>query len=287
MDINGNTNKSYKTLVLGDIHGRFIWKQIIEQEQPDRVIFIGDYFDSYDLSAAEQIHNFKEIIEYKESGKAEVILLIGNHDYHYMSGIDEHYSGYQHKSAPAINQLIEENKHHLQMVYQMDKYLFSHAGVSSEFMNNVFGLEDWQTENIATLLNEQFKYKPLTFAFGAAVLNPRLSYLELHGDRFTARKDVSHEAFDGKVREGSPHSGEVASWLHGNFKAVEEILRDDRSGLVVNHVEVPVDFRKHVNDAGPFDVDRDCSSIKINRFFLFSRISKCSKWGPVSEHVYG
>lgn len=182
MDINGNTNKSYKTLVLGDIHGRFIWKQIIEQEQPDRVIFIGDYFDSYDLSAAEQIHNFKEIIEYKESGKAEVILLIGNHDYHYMSGIDEHYSGYQHKSAPAINQLIEENKHHLQMVYQMDKYLFSHAGVSSEFMNNVFGLEDWQTENIATLLNEQFKYKPLTFAFGAAVLNPRLSYLELHGD---------------------------------------------------------------------------------------------------------
>ena len=51
--------------------------------------------------------------------------------------------------------------------------------------------------------------------------------------------------------------GEVASWLHGNFKAVEEILRDDRSGLVVNHVEVPVDFRKHVNDAGPFDVDRD------------------------------
>ena len=79
--------------------------------------------------------------------------------------------------------------------------------------------------------------------------------------------------------EGSFHCGEVASWLHGNFKAVEEILRDDRSGLVVNHVEAPVDFRKHVNDAGPFDVDRDCSSVKINRFFLFSRISKCSKWG--------
>lgn len=181
-----------RTLVLGDIHGRSIWKQIIEKENPDRVIFIGDYFDSFDLSAAEQIHNFKEIIEYKEKSftnsgkenqhKTDIIMLIGNHDYHYMSGINEHYSGYQHMASPAIQQVIEENKHHLQMVYQMDKYLFSHAGVSSEFMNNVFGLEDWQTENIATLLNEQFKYKPLTFAFGAAVLNPRLSYLELHGD---------------------------------------------------------------------------------------------------------
>lgn len=171
-----------RTLVLGDTHGRFLWKQIIEQEQPDRVIFIGDYFDSYDLSAAEQIHNFKEIIEYKESGKAEVILLIGNHDYHYMSGIDEHYSGYQHKSAPAINQLIEENKHHLQMAYKLDKYLFTHAGVSSEFMNNVFGIDGWTVDSIADLLNDLFTYKPRTFEFGAMVSYKRLDFLNPYGD---------------------------------------------------------------------------------------------------------
>ncbi len=35
-----------KTLVLGDTHGRSNWKLAIHQEQPDRVIFIGDYFDS-------------------------------------------------------------------------------------------------------------------------------------------------------------------------------------------------------------------------------------------------
>ena len=173
-----------RTLVLGDTHGRFLWKQIIEQEQPDKVIFIGDYFDSFDIPGVDQIHNFKEITEYKESGKAEVILLIGNHDYHYMPGVTDKYSGYQHKLAPFITQIIEENKHHLQMAYQMNEYLFTHAGVSSAFMNNVFGIEEqWQTENIATLLNDQFKYKPLTFDFGAMVSIKKMSFfLDPYGD---------------------------------------------------------------------------------------------------------
>ena len=42
-----------KTIVLGDTHGRSQWKLITHQENADRVIFIGDYFDSYDLSAVE------------------------------------------------------------------------------------------------------------------------------------------------------------------------------------------------------------------------------------------
>ena len=52
-----------RTLVLGDTHGLSLWKQIVKQENPDRVIFIGDYFDSFDIPGVDQIHNFKEIIE--------------------------------------------------------------------------------------------------------------------------------------------------------------------------------------------------------------------------------
>ena len=83
-----------KTLVLGDTHGRSFWKLITHIEQPDRVIFIGDYFDSFDIKGVDQIQNFKEIIEYKETArtkvgtleekKVEVILLIGNHTLLYM-----------------------------------------------------------------------------------------------------------------------------------------------------------------------------------------------------------
>jgi hypothetical protein len=165
-----------KTVVLGDTHGRSVWKLIVEIEKPDRVIFIGDYFDSYDISGVEQIHNFKEIIEYKEKGICETILLIGNHDYHYFPEIgNTGTSGYQTTLAPSITQVIDENRHHLQMAYQMDEFLFTHAGVSSAFMDSVFGEGEWKVENIVDDLNELFKYKPKTFEFGMAC-NLKLSY---------------------------------------------------------------------------------------------------------------
>jgi len=89
-----------KTIVLGDTHGRSIWKEIVSQEKADRVIFIGDYFDSFDIEPVVQQHNFKEIIEFKEKGECEVILLIGNHDFHYLP-MGETYSGYKHGVMPA------------------------------------------------------------------------------------------------------------------------------------------------------------------------------------------
>jgi len=171
-----------KTIVLGDTHGRSFWKLITHQENPDRVIFIGDYFDSYDISGVEQIQNFKEIIEYKNKGINEVILLIGNHDYHYMKGVTERYSGYQHNLATSIQFELEDNKQHLQMAYQMGEFLFTHAGVSSEFMDSVFGKGGWKTEEIVDLLNEQFKYKPQTFGFGLAVDIKKMSWLDPYGD---------------------------------------------------------------------------------------------------------
>jgi hypothetical protein len=173
-----------KTVVLGDTHGRSVWKLIVEIEKPDRVIFIGDYFDSYDIPGIDQIHNFKEIIEYKEKGVCETILLIGNHDYHYFPEIGNvGTSGYQHTLAPSISQVIDENRYHLKMAYQMDEFLFTHAGVSSDFMNSVFGDEfGWKVENIAMDLNEMFKYKPRTFDFGMACNLKSSYYLDPSGD---------------------------------------------------------------------------------------------------------
>jgi predicted phosphodiesterase len=152
-----------KTVILGDTHGRDYWKSIVANEAPNRVIFIGDYFDSYDnYTAAEQMYNFQEIIDWKQSGQSEVIMLIGNHDYHYMRGVNEHYSGYQSGARPAIEQLLEDNKRHLQIVYGMHGFLFSHAGVSMGWLqrhgyDNESNLIDW--------INNVWKYKPNVFGF--------------------------------------------------------------------------------------------------------------------------
>jgi len=159
-----------KTIVLGDIHGRSNWKLAVHQDNPDRVIFIGDYFDSFNIKGEEQLNNFLDIIEYKKSSGKEVIMLIGNHDHHYFPEVgDTGTSGYQPMFSYQISPVLDANREHLQMAYQMDEFLFTHAGVSSDFMNSVFGKDGWKLENIVDDLNELFKYKPLTFNFGEAI----------------------------------------------------------------------------------------------------------------------
>jgi predicted phosphodiesterase len=156
-----------KTIVLGDTHGRSLWKLAVHQDKPDRVIFIGDYFDSFDFSGVEQIANFKEIIQYKENNpQVEVVMLIGNHDHHYFPEVGyTGTSGYQSKIAPSINQVIDENRNHLQIAYGFDNFLCTHAGVSPIFMDEVFGENDWSIENVVVDLNEMFRYKPKAFDF--------------------------------------------------------------------------------------------------------------------------
>lgn len=164
-----------KTLFLGDTHGDPLWKTIVEKEQPDRVVFIGDYFDSFIHLGVEQLHNFNEIIEYKKSGQSEVIMLIGNHDFHYMPGfIGRGYSGYQPAMAYQFRDALSKNMEHLQMAYTMDDLLCTHAGVSYKWLTDTFGDEadessyGWSLDNIpgmVDMINEQFKYKPNSFEF--------------------------------------------------------------------------------------------------------------------------
>jgi hypothetical protein len=151
-----------KTIFIGDIHGRDIWKKIVESEKADRVLFIGDYFDSFDIGSAEQQYNFKEIIEFKEKGECEVIMLIGNHDFHYINTY-EVYSGFQRSAGPAIQLLIKENLHHFQMCYEMDNILCSHAGIGYDWLVNQNRYKEG--EPISNFVNEIWKYKPRNFEF--------------------------------------------------------------------------------------------------------------------------
>ena len=88
-------------------------------------------------------------------------MLIGNHDYHYYPG-GETYSGYQHGAAPIIRQLLEENKHHLQMCYQLDNILCSHAGIG---YNWLVEQEKYESGSIADFVNDVWNYKPIRFMF--------------------------------------------------------------------------------------------------------------------------
>ena len=155
-----------KTIILGDTHGRSKWKEIVNTNDFDRLILIGDYFDSWDITAEEQVKNFLDIVEYKKTGGKEVIMLIGNHDHHYFPEIgNTGTSGYQRIGRLLIEPAIDANRKHLQMAYKFDNFLCTHAGVSDIFMDSVFGDGQWTIEEVDFMLNELFRHKPQSFTF--------------------------------------------------------------------------------------------------------------------------
>jgi hypothetical protein len=168
-----------KTVILGDTHGRDLWKQIVEIENDAyRIIFLGDYFDSFDIPGVVQLQNFLDIVEFKKNSDKEVVLLFGNHDYHYMPGFTGYgYSGYQAALAYQFRDTIEKNLEHLQMVYLFKDVLCSHAGISPEWLERSFGKpndesgHNWNIDSlegiqgVVELINDHFKYKPSIFDF--------------------------------------------------------------------------------------------------------------------------
>ena len=154
-----------KLVAIGDIHGRDYWKQTIEQEQDaDVFVFVGDYFDSFTIKGPDQINNFLDIVEFKKQSKVPVILLIGNHDYHYYPGIeDSGTSGYQTLMAPSIKHVVSDNKQHLQVAYQVGEFVFTHAGLSSEWLDDI--IPGWDVDSLDATINDLFRFQPNKLAY--------------------------------------------------------------------------------------------------------------------------
>lgn len=152
-----------KTIIIGDIHGRNTWKNILSRESYDRVVFVGDYFDSFDIPGIDQIYNFNEICNFARKSNKKVVLLVGNHDLHYMN-IGEKYSGFQPGFQFDISSILSENRDLLSMIYSFDDVLVSHAGVSPVWMDENFG-DSWSLDNLTQKINELFEFRPRGFRF--------------------------------------------------------------------------------------------------------------------------
>lgn len=158
-----------KTVIIGDIHGKDVWKKIVNFEDADNVIFLGDYFDSFDISVEKQMKNFADITEYQKSSGKEVALLVGNHDYHYLEYIrDTSTSGFKPLYKPQISELLK--KADLKMACSLRNFLFTHAGVSHVFLSKHY--PNYDIEKVASSINELFHYKPNVFGFNSQGIDP-------------------------------------------------------------------------------------------------------------------
>lgn len=134
-----------KYLVLGDIHGRECWKDIIPKENPDRIIFLGDYVSTHDgVDSEVQINNLKEILDLKSSLQDRVILLRGNHDMQHLGYFWAECSGYDKYVGVEMTKIKEEFLKSTQWLYIKDNIVFSHAGISTEWLRvaNISSIEE-------------------------------------------------------------------------------------------------------------------------------------------------
>jgi len=173
-----------KILVIPDIHGRDTWKYFGDlkhlcklphlETEYNKYIFLGDYVDSFTISNAKILSNLKEIIQLKKYYPEHVVLLLGNHDLQYMFSSRYHgCSGYRPETYAELHNLFNKEKSLFESIYQIENYLFSHAGITSVWWNKFIsnlkenGIEYSKETSIADIITDQFKsYNAYLFDVG-------------------------------------------------------------------------------------------------------------------------
>ena len=130
-----------KTIVIPDVHGRTFWRKILEIKDPEnyKFVFLGDYLDPYPeegITKGDVFLQFMDILDFKKKYPNNVILLIGNHCYHYINLSCERWSRFDRKNMSMYHGIFNENKELFQLTYTDNNYLYSHAGLSDEWLNN-------------------------------------------------------------------------------------------------------------------------------------------------------
>jgi len=147
-----------KILIVGDVHGRSNWENWIDDSY-DKIIFVGDYVDHWTISNMRIIENLNNIIYFKKDNPNKVILLLGNHDNQYMFSYSSHgCSGFRSESYFDLHELFNKEKDLFQAAYQIDNYLFTHAGVSQEWFDREYPYKP-KLKNLAESFNTAFKMK--------------------------------------------------------------------------------------------------------------------------------
>lgn len=162
-----------RILSVPDVHGSHEWEVVktLPEDSYDFIVFHGDYFDSWENEWPDQGENFKNICDFVRKDTEHRKLLIGNHDWSYLSQSREgqncsgHQSGsiYSEGKITVIRELLLGARDILELAFECDGWVFSHAGFSKtsvnymqEILKNLGIIQD-EKEYSISLLNSVLK----------------------------------------------------------------------------------------------------------------------------------
>lgn len=127
-----------KIIVIGDIHGRDCWKDIVEKHpETDKYIFLGDYVSTHEqIPGYKQCENLLSILSFKIKNPNRVILLRGNHDMQHLNYYWAGCSGYDNTVAKYMNSIRDKFIKNTQWIYIDNNIVYSHAGISEVWFKN-------------------------------------------------------------------------------------------------------------------------------------------------------
>jgi hypothetical protein len=164
-----------KILSIGDIHGRtdwvylthggyteyHLWRTSVDAaggidtsdvwdlplSQYDKIIFVGDYVDSFTINNVTIKHNLLDIIHLKKTLGDKVILLLGNHDIQYFIK-GQMCSGYRAEMQYDLQLIFQEDLDLFTMAYGFNGHLWTHAGVT----------DGWYTALLRDLYHPDYRF---------------------------------------------------------------------------------------------------------------------------------
>lgn len=231
-----------KRIIIGDPHGRWdAIKNIYDKEQPDEVVILGDYFDSFNIDAYGQRECYDNIINLRKEHLSKhgrgFYMLIGNHDMHYMNEAFGRCSGWNWlTNSQASYPLCRDwDAEILKMIFidEVNKTIYSHAGVTMNWF------QQWIKSNSLADINTieakafQFIYKNGGDYYGSSSWNSPL-WVRPEGLKKSPYKDkdgIVWSQIFGHTQTNAPHH-----WINngGEFYCIDcineaylvEILND-------------------------------------------------------------
>ena len=157
-----------KALVVSDLHDRIGWKQPVMAflsiaEANDKVVFLGDYNDSFDLADGPILANFQAVLNLRRQYPTQVVLLLGNHCIPYLFYPDHIFrcAGFRLSIAPQLAKLYQAHAEYFQVAFAIKQTLLVHAGVSWQWLacnersiKKLTNHEYFPTSELSLLLNK-------------------------------------------------------------------------------------------------------------------------------------